>query len=67
LIAEKGMGLVLRELLDHRAARRAPRWFKPFVDASKPVFEKLWQSVRDASEASADGLRATPTCTDSLL
>jgi ketol-acid reductoisomerase len=50
LIAEKGMDWMYANC-STTAQRGALDWFKPFRDASKPVFEKLYQSVASGEEA----------------
>jgi len=50
LIAEKGMDWMYANC-STTAQRGALDWFKPFRDASKPVFEKLYQSVATGEEA----------------
>lgn len=49
LIAEKGMDWMYANC-STTAQRGALDWFKPFRDASKPVFEKLYQSVKTGEE-----------------
>ena len=49
LIAEKGMDWMYANC-STTAQRGALDWFKPFRDASKPVFEKLYQSVASGDE-----------------
>jgi ketol-acid reductoisomerase len=49
LIAEKGMDWMYANC-STTAQRGALDWFKPFRDASKPVFEKLYQSVATGEE-----------------
>jgi ketol-acid reductoisomerase len=49
LIAEKGMDWMYANC-STTAQRGALDWFKPFRDASKPVFEKLYQSVASGEE-----------------
>ena len=49
LIAEKGMDWMYANC-STTAQRGALDWFKPFRDASKPVFEKLYQSVKAGEE-----------------
>ena len=49
LIAEKGMDWMYANC-STTAQRGALDWFKPFRDASKPVFEKLYQSVKSGEE-----------------
>lgn len=49
LIAEKGMDWMYANC-STTAQRGALDWFKPFRDASKPVFEKLYQSVVNGDE-----------------
>jgi len=50
LIAEKGMDWMYANC-STTAQRGALDWFKVFRDASKPVFEKLYQSVASGEEA----------------
>jgi ketol-acid reductoisomerase len=50
LIAEKGMDWMYANC-STTAQRGALDWFKAFRDASKPVFEKLYQSVASGEEA----------------
>src|SRR6476469_9551947 len=50
LIGEKGMDWMYANC-STTAQRGALDWFKPFRDASKPVFEKLYQSVASGEEA----------------
>ena len=50
LIAEKGMDWMYANC-STTAQRGALDWFKPFRDASKPVFEQLYQSVASGEEA----------------
>ena len=50
LIAEKGMDWMYANC-STTAQRGALDWFKPFRDASKPVFEKLYNSVATGEEA----------------
>ncbi|EIE85923.1 hypothetical protein RO3G_10633 [Rhizopus delemar RA 99-880] len=49
LIGERGMDWMYSNC-STTAMRGALDWWKPFHNASKPVFEKLYQSVRDGSE-----------------
>jgi ketol-acid reductoisomerase len=49
LIAEKGMDWMYANC-STTAQRGALDWFKKFRDASKPVFEKLYQSVESGEE-----------------
>lgn len=49
LIAEKGMDWMYANC-STTAQRGALDWFKPFRDAAKPVFEKLYQSVATGEE-----------------
>ncbi|KAG0787176.1 hypothetical protein G6F26_002127 [Rhizopus arrhizus] len=49
LIGERGMDWMYSNC-STTAMRGALDWWKPFHDASKPVFEQLYQSVRDGSE-----------------
>jgi ketol-acid reductoisomerase len=49
LIAEKGMDWMYANC-STTAQRGALDWFKPFRDASKPVFEKLYESVKTGEE-----------------
>jgi ketol-acid reductoisomerase len=49
LIAEKGMDWMYANC-STTAQRGALDWFKPFHDAAKPVFEKLYQSVATGEE-----------------
>ncbi|ORZ16971.1 ketol-acid reductoisomerase [Absidia repens] len=49
LIGERGMDWMYSNC-STTAQRGALDWWRPFHDASKPVFEKLYQSVRDGSE-----------------
>jgi ketol-acid reductoisomerase len=49
LIAEKGMDWMYANC-STTAQRGALDWFKPFHDAAKPVFEKLYQSVASGEE-----------------
>jgi ketol-acid reductoisomerase len=49
LIAEKGMDWMYANC-STTAQRGALDWFKPFRDASKPVFEKLYESVATGEE-----------------
>ena len=49
LIAEKGMDWMYANC-STTAQRGALDWFKSFRDASKPVFEKLYQSVETGAE-----------------
>ena len=49
LIAEKGMDWMYANC-STTAQRGALDWFKPFRDASKPVFEKLYESVKSGEE-----------------
>src|SRR6185369_6416410 len=49
LIAEKGMDWMYANC-STTAQRGALDWFKPFRDASKPIFEKLYQSVESGEE-----------------
>jgi ketol-acid reductoisomerase len=49
LIAEKGMDWMYANC-STTAQRGALDWFKPFHDVSKPVFEKLYQSVATGEE-----------------
>jgi len=49
LIAEKGMDWMYANC-STTAQRGALDWFKPFRDASKPIFEKLYQSVATGEE-----------------
>lgn len=49
LIAEKGMDWMYANC-STTAQRGALDWFKPFRDAAKPVFEKLYQSVASGEE-----------------
>ena len=49
LIAEKGMDWMYANC-STTAQRGALDWFKPFRDASKPVFEKLYESVKSGHE-----------------
>ncbi len=50
LIGEKGMDWMYANC-STTAQRGALDWFGPFRDASKPVFEKLYQSVASGEEA----------------
>ncbi len=50
LIAEKGMDWMYANC-STTAQRGALDWFRPFCDASKPVFQKLYQSVATGEEA----------------
>ena len=49
LIAENGMDWMYANC-STTAQRGALDWFKPFRDASKPVFEKLYESVKTGEE-----------------
>ncbi|CAO3622959.1 unnamed protein product [Cunninghamella blakesleeana] len=49
LIGERGMDWMYSNC-STTAQRGALDWWRPFHEASKPVFEKLYQSVRDGSE-----------------
>ena len=53
LIAENGMDWMYANC-STTAQRGALDWFKPFRDASKPVFEKLYQSVATGEETRRD-------------
>ncbi|KAJ1654163.1 Bifunctional acetohydroxyacid reductoisomerase [Dispira simplex] len=50
LIGEKGMDWMYSNC-STTAQRGALDWMKPFHDASKPVFEKLYEEVRNGNEA----------------
>jgi ketol-acid reductoisomerase len=50
LIGENGMDWMYANC-STTAQRGALDWLKPFRDASKPVFEKLYQSVKSGNEA----------------
>ncbi|KAG2220660.1 hypothetical protein INT45_008203 [Circinella minor] len=49
LIGERGMDWMYSNC-STTAQRGALDWWKPFHDATKPVFEQLYKSVRDGSE-----------------
>jgi ketol-acid reductoisomerase len=49
LISEKGMDWMYANC-STTAQRGALDWFRPFRDASKPVFEKLYESVKTGEE-----------------
>ncbi|KAI9475903.1 MAG: 6-phosphogluconate dehydrogenase [Benjaminiella poitrasii] len=49
LIGERGMDWMYSNC-STTAMRGALDWWRPFHDASKPVFEKLYKSVKDGSE-----------------
>src|SRR3954466_1633997 len=49
LIAEKGMDWMYANC-STTAQRGALDWFRPFADATKPVFEKLYESVKTGEE-----------------
>ncbi|KAG0172538.1 Bifunctional acetohydroxyacid reductoisomerase [Apophysomyces sp. BC1034] len=49
LIGERGMDWMYSNC-STTAQRGALDWWRPFHDASKPVFEQLYRSVRDGSE-----------------
>ncbi|KAI8966951.1 ketol-acid reductoisomerase [Mycotypha africana] len=49
LIGERGMDWMYSNC-STTAQRGALDWWRPFHDASKPVFEQLYKSVRDGSE-----------------
>ena len=49
LIAEKGMDWMYANC-STTAQRGALDWFKKFRDASKPVFESLYESVKTGEE-----------------
>ncbi|ORX59696.1 ketol-acid reductoisomerase, partial [Hesseltinella vesiculosa] len=49
LIGERGMDWMYSNC-STTAQRGALDWWRPFHDASKPVFEKLYESVRNGSE-----------------
>jgi ketol-acid reductoisomerase len=50
LVAENGMDWMYANC-STTAQRGALDWWKPFRDASKPVFEKLYESVKSQNEA----------------
>jgi ketol-acid reductoisomerase len=50
LVAENGMDWMYANC-STTAQRGALDWWKPFRDASKPVFEKLYNSVKTQAEA----------------
>jgi len=50
LVAENGMDWMYANC-STTAQRGALDWWKPFRDATKPVFEKLYASVKSQSEA----------------
>ncbi len=50
LVAENGMDWMYANC-STTAQRGALDWWKPFRDASKPVFEQLYKSVKDGKEA----------------
>jgi ketol-acid reductoisomerase len=50
LIAEKGMDWMYANC-STTAQRGALDWMGPFYEATKPVFQKLYQSVKDGVEA----------------